>query len=86
MLRPNSQHEQQTYRIIAIACGAVFTLGLLWVLLGFNDQAPPEDNQWQSTRIMVTGDPNEQFSLLSGQPRWYAEPNKRGTKSRIKEW
>lgn len=66
-------HEQKIYKLIAVAIGAAFTLGLLWVLLGFSDQTPADDNEWQQTSIAAGGDPFAQFVILNEMPRWFTE-------------
>lgn len=66
-------HEQKLYKLIAVAVSATFTLGLLWVLLGFSDQTPPADNEWQQTTITAGDDPLTQFGVLSEKPRWFTE-------------
>lgn len=65
--------EQKLYKLLVVAIGATFTLGLLWVLLGFSDQAPVADNEWQQTSVAVGGDPFAQFAILNERPRWFAE-------------
>lgn len=65
-------HEQKLYKLIAFAVSATFILGLLWVLLGFSDQAPTGDNEWQQTTIGASDDPLTQFSVLSEKSRWFS--------------
>jgi hypothetical protein len=77
-------HEQKLYRLIAVAASGAFIIGLLWVLLGFSDQAPTDDNEWQLTTIGESGDPLTQFSALSEQSRWFIESSKR-TKAKPQE-
>lgn len=67
------QHEQKLYKLIAVAVGSAFILGLLWVLLGFSDQTPTGDNEWQQTTVAAGDDPIAQFSVLSEQPRWFTQ-------------
>lgn len=66
-------HEQKLYKLIAFATGTAFALGLLWVLLGFSDQTPPADNEWQQTNIAAGEDPLAQFGVLSEKSRWFTE-------------
>lgn len=65
--------EQKLYKLIAFAIGTAFILGLLWVLLGFSDQTPATDNEWQQTTINAGDDPVAQFGVLSEKPRWFTE-------------
>lgn len=66
-------HEQKLYKLIAFALGTAFILGLFWVLLGFNDQIPADDNEWQKTTITARDDSLDQFTALSEKPRWFTE-------------
>lgn len=66
-------HEQKLYKLVIAATGAAFLFGLLWVLLGFSDQTPAIDNEWQQTAIAAGDDPIAQFGVLSEKPRWFTE-------------
>lgn len=66
-------HEQKLYKLITLAIGAAFILGLFWVLLGFSDQMPAHDNEWQKTTITARDDSLAQFAVLSEKPRWFTE-------------
>jgi hypothetical protein len=65
--------EQKLYKLILVAIGSTFTLGLLWVLLGFSDQTPAADNEWQQTSVAAGSDPFAQFVILNERPRWFIE-------------
>lgn len=66
-------HQQKLYKLVIAATGAAFLLGLFWVLLGFSDQTPAADNEWQATSIAADEDPLAQFVALDEKPRWFTE-------------
>lgn len=72
-------HQQKLYKLLAVVIGAAFVLGLLWVLLGFSDQTPAADNEWQQTSIAAGDDPLAQFATLSEKPRWFTEAGAQAT-------
>ncbi|WP_331351942.1 hypothetical protein [Cellvibrio sp. UBA7671] len=64
-------HQQKLYLTIVLLAGVSFLLGLLWVLLGFSDDAPVSDDAWSTTAIVAPPDTAALYGLIATQPRWY---------------
>jgi hypothetical protein len=74
-------HEQKLYQLIIGIVAAAFGFGLLWVLLGFSDQAPASDNDWQETIISAPDDFLAQYNALTEKPRWFIEKTAKSRKA-----
>ncbi len=65
------KHERRLYQHLAAALVAGFALGLLWVLLGFSDQRPPVEAEWQESVVPAADDVAALFAVVTQQPRWF---------------
>lgn len=66
------QHHQKLYKLLVSAIAGAFLVGGIWILLGFSDQRPLPENEWQPTSVPPSDDVMGQFARVAESPRWFA--------------
>ncbi len=66
-------HEQIVYSLMAKLAAIAFVLGVVWVLLGFNDQSSARENPWQASVLPKVEDVAGLYAVVSENSRWFSE-------------
>lgn len=66
-------HEKIVYSLTAKLAVIAFLLGMVWILLGFNDQSPAGENPWQASVLPQADDVAGLYATVTANSRWFSE-------------
>lgn len=66
-------HERIVYSLAAKLAVIAFLFGLVWILLGFNDQSPARENPWQASVFPPAEDVSGLYTTVTTNSRWFSE-------------